>query len=149
MKICAGRKRDQKPHCRGDVYQVNLTYDLTVSSPLPAWDLYKQLRDKQPVPFGAFIKTKTTTIASFSPELFFMKRGRRITARPMKGTAAAGRNNDEDKKRSFALAADPKNRSENIMIVDLLTQRSREICKTAPLKRRTCLLSSDIRRYCR
>jgi para-aminobenzoate synthetase/4-amino-4-deoxychorismate lyase len=114
----------------GDVYQVNFTYDLSVASSLHAWDLYKHLRNYQPVPFGAFIKTGSATVASFSPELFFMKQERRIITRPMKGTARRGRNNSEDALLARALATDPKNRSENVMIVDLLRNDLGKICKT-------------------
>ena len=133
-KYARSIKKIRKLIAAGDIYQVNFTYDLSVSSSLRAWDLYIQLRDKQPVPFGAFIKTGTTTIASFSPELFFMKQGRHITTRPMKGTARRGRYNDEDKKRSASLAADPKNCSENVMIVDLLRNNIGKICKTGTVK---------------
>jgi para-aminobenzoate synthetase/4-amino-4-deoxychorismate lyase len=112
----------------GDVYQVNFTYDITVSSPLRPWELYKELRLMQPVPFGAFIKTRGATVASFSPELFFLRQGARIRVRPMKGTARRGRFSAEDDANARALVSDPKNRSENIMIVDLLRNDLGRIC---------------------
>jgi para-aminobenzoate synthetase / 4-amino-4-deoxychorismate lyase len=112
----------------GDVYQVNFTYDASVHSPLRSWDLYKELRTHQPVPFGAFIKTRGTTVASFSPELFFLRQGERLRVRPMKGTSPRGRFAEEDDAKASALAGDPKNRSENIMIVDLLRNDLGRIC---------------------
>jgi len=112
----------------GDVYQVNFTFDVSVSSPLQPWELYKELREKQPVPFGAFIKTPGTAIASFSPELFFLRQGKRIRVQPMKGTAPRGRFTKEDISIIQKLSSDPKNRSENIMIVDLLRNDLGKIC---------------------
>ena len=112
----------------GDVYQVNFTYDVSVSSSLQPWKLYKELRAKQPVPFGSFIRTHNVTIASFSPELFFLRLGNRIRVKPMKGTAPRGRFSGEDTAIAGKLANDPKNRSENIMIVDLLRNDLGKIC---------------------
>ncbi|MBN2188899.1 MAG: aminodeoxychorismate synthase component I [Chitinispirillaceae bacterium] len=124
----AALHRIRKYIAAGDVYQVNFTYDVSVSSPLPAWELYKELRKNQPVPFGAFIRTHETTVASFSPELFFSRQGSCIRVKPMKGTAPRGRLDEEDRVRERALADDLKNRSENIMIVDLLRNDLGRIC---------------------
>ena len=59
-------------------------------------------------------------LLSLSPELFFRLDGRRLTARPMKGTAKRGRFAAEDQARRAELAASPKNRAENLMITDLI-----------------------------
>ena len=64
--------------------------------------------------------TGTHWLLSFSPELFFAQRGRRLIARPMKGTSARGRDAATDTAAKAALAADPKQRAENLMIVDLM-----------------------------
>jgi para-aminobenzoate synthetase/4-amino-4-deoxychorismate lyase len=118
----------------GDVYQMNYTFGVAVTSRLRPWDLYRALRQMQPVPFGAFIKTARTSIASFSPELFFMRTGRRIAVRPMKGTAPRGRYVLEDEAIARTLSHDPKNRSENVMIVDLLRNDLGRICKTGSVR---------------
>jgi para-aminobenzoate synthetase / 4-amino-4-deoxychorismate lyase len=125
----AALRRIRKLIAAGDVYQVNFTYDVSVSSPLRPWEMYKDLRLKQPVPFGAFIKTRGATVASFSPELFFLRERSLIRVKPMKGTAARGRFSAEDRAKASALAEDPKNRSENIMIVDLLRNDLGRICE--------------------
>lgn len=127
-------RRIRKFIAAGDVYQVNFTYDVSVSSPLQPWDLYKELRTNQPVPFGAFIKTRGAVVASFSPELFFLRQGERIHTRPMKGTAPRDRFSGEDDACASALANDPKNRSENIMIVDLLRNDLGRICTPGSVK---------------
>jgi len=109
----------------GDVYQLNFTapFRLKVHGSIAA--LYAALRARQPVEYGAFLHTQPgKRILSFSPELFFridQKDGERsITTRPMKGTAARGRTTQEDRQRAEWLSNDPKNRAENLMIVDLL-----------------------------
>jgi para-aminobenzoate synthetase/4-amino-4-deoxychorismate lyase len=109
----------------GDVYQLNFTapYRVRVRGSVAA--LYARLRERQPVEYGAFLHWSTgRRILSFSPELFFRvdedNSGRRITTKPMKGTAARGRTTGEDRERAEWLRSDLKNRSENVMIVDLL-----------------------------
>lgn len=109
----------------GDVYQLNFTAPLRVHAPGPAADLYAKLHARQPAEYGAFVHWQEgRRILSFSPELFFRidRDGatRRITARPMKGTARRGRSASEDRAMAEWLRNDAKNRSENLMIVDLI-----------------------------
>lgn len=105
----------------GDSYQVNYTYRLrfdAFGSPLA---LYRRLRASQPVPYGALIALPDgRAVLSLSPELFVQHVAGDLTTRPMKGTAAATGDAQQDAKRAAALAADPKTRAENLMIVDLL-----------------------------
>ncbi|MBC7520417.1 MAG: chorismate-binding protein, partial [Sandarakinorhabdus sp.] len=82
--------------------------------------LYARLRAGSRAPFGALVFTGSLWLLSFSPELFFELKGRRLLARPMKGTAARGHDAADDAARAAALQADPKNRAENLMITDLL-----------------------------
>ena len=95
--------------------------------------LYRRLRSRQPAPYGAFLHTESNRrILSFSPELFFRVErdgaARRITTRPMKGTAPRGRTTGEDRALADGLSNDPKNRSENVMIVDLLRNDLGRLC---------------------
>ena len=105
----------------GDTYQVNYTYRLhfdVYGSPVA---LYRQLRQRQPVPYGSLIQLADgAAVLSLSPELFVRHADGLLTARPMKGTAAASGDAEQDRQAAKALAADPKNRAENLMIVDLL-----------------------------
>ncbi|RJF99900.1 aminodeoxychorismate synthase component I [Noviherbaspirillum saxi] len=105
----------------GDTYQTNYTYRLrfdAFGSPLA---LYRRLRLRQPVPYGALIAMPDgEAILSLSPELFVRHDNGMLTARPMKGTAPASGDDGIDASRSVALASDEKNRAENLMIVDLL-----------------------------
>ncbi len=104
----------------GDVYQANLTFPAMVAiagDPLAA---YAAIRARAAAGWGAVVATGRETILSFSPELFFALAGRTLTARPMKGTARRLADPADDARAAEALAADPKQRAENLMIVDLI-----------------------------
>jgi para-aminobenzoate synthetase/4-amino-4-deoxychorismate lyase len=104
----------------GDTYQVNYTLKLLFRWHGSAEALYRDLRHNQTVPYGAYIRRGEERILSFSPELFFRRNGADLVVRPMKGTARRGRNPAEDDLLRRGLREDSKNRSENVMIVDLL-----------------------------
>ncbi len=104
----------------GDIYQANLTMPLTAVAEGPALALYGALRQRQPVPHGAYLDLGGERLLSRSPKLFFRIRGDRIETRPMKGTHPRGATLEEDAQGKSWLATDPKNRAENLMIVDLL-----------------------------
>jgi para-aminobenzoate synthetase / 4-amino-4-deoxychorismate lyase len=104
----------------GDTYQVNYTLKLLFdfSGSIPVF--YNSLRRNQNVSYSGLIKKADTTILTFSPELFFRKQRNDIYVRPMNGTMQRGRTNAEDREFADFLHHDIKNRSENVMIVDLL-----------------------------
>lgn len=109
----------------GDVYQLNFTAPFRLETRESAAALYARLRARQPVDYGAFLHWEPGRfLQSFSPELFFRLESdgvsRRIVTRPMKGTAPRGRTAHEDRALAEWLRNDPKNRAENVMIVDLL-----------------------------
>jgi para-aminobenzoate synthetase/4-amino-4-deoxychorismate lyase len=108
----------------GDIYQLNFTAPLRFQIQERPAALYAHLRQRQPARYGAFLHWQEGhRILSFSPELFFRvdsNGARRITTRPMKGTAPRGRTTAEDRAVADWLCNDAKNRSENLMIVDLL-----------------------------
>ena len=117
----------------GDTYQVNYTYRLHFDAYGAPAALYARLRARQPVPYGALIALPDGgAVLSLSPELFMRHSGGTLTARPMKGTAPAAPHGagDDDVSRAAALAADPKNRAENLMIVDLLRNDMGRIAAT-------------------
>ncbi|WP_332875917.1 aminodeoxychorismate synthase component I [Massilia sp. S19_KUP03_FR1] len=115
----------------GDTYQVNYTYRIRFDAFGSVFALYSRLRARQPVPYGALIGLPDGgAVLSFSPELFVRLDGATLTARPMKGTAPASDDATEDARRAAALATDPKNRAENLMIVDLLRNDLGRIAQT-------------------
>ena len=128
-----GRIRDYI--AAGDTYQVNYTYRLRFDAFGSLFALYQRLRARQPVPYGALVGLPDgSAVLSFSPELFVRYTaspdGGTLLARPMKGTAPAGPDDTTSAKRAAALALDPKNRAENLMIVDLLRNDLGRIAQT-------------------
>ncbi|HVY30502.1 MAG TPA: aminodeoxychorismate synthase component I [Polyangiaceae bacterium] len=104
----------------GDSYQVcqSLRARFRVQGSPAA--LFGRLRAAQRTPYSALVETGEYSLVSLSPELFFRKRGAEVELQPMKGTAASGRDAEEDARISERLRADEKTRAENVMIVDLL-----------------------------
>ncbi len=125
----------------GDIYQVNYTLRLRFDAFGDPLALYARLRARQAVPYGAFIALPDgRTVLSLSPELFIRHADGLLTARPMKGTApAVGEDTahghaHENVQRAAALAADPKNRAENLMIVDLLRNDLGRVAATGSVR---------------
>jgi para-aminobenzoate synthetase component 1 len=105
---------------QGEVYQINSTFALNVSTQGSAQELYRQLANQHPSAHAAFIEDDEQTVLSFSPELFLQRRGTTLITRPMKGTAPRSNDPLEDQRFGQRLQASAKDRAENLMIVDLL-----------------------------
>ncbi len=123
----------------GDIYQLNFTVPFRVQMRGSGAELYSRLRGRQPVEYGAFVHWRPgQRILSFSPELFFSVEtegnARRIESRPMKGTAPRGPTTREDCRQAEWLRNDPKNRSENLMIVDLVRNDLGRLCEFGSVK---------------
>ena len=115
----------------GDTYQVNYTYRLRFDAFGSIYALYQRLRARQPVPYGALVALPDGgALLSFSPELFVRCLDGTLLARPMKGTAPASDDPALDAQQAAALALDPKNRAENLMIVDLLRNDLGRVART-------------------
>lgn len=112
----------------GDTYQVNFTDRITLHTPLPPAEAFATLIRQQPVSYAAFLNLGEHHILSLSPELFFTLVGDKITTRPMKGTMPRGFDLAEDALAAITLHNDEKNRSEHVMIVDLLRNDLGRIC---------------------
>ena len=120
----------------GDCYQVNLTFPLeTRLLSGTALDLYTALRGRQTVGFGAYVDLGGPVLLSRSPELFLrLDAGGRIEARPMKGTARRGDDPVEDAELAEGLRQSPKDRAENLMIVDLLRNDIARIARVGSVR---------------
>ena len=105
---------------QGDTYQTNYSFRLRGRVEGDLRSLYSDLLAAQGGGYHAFLETGRHTVVSASPELFFRWDGRRIESRPMKGTVARGRWEQEDSRFRERLLASGKDRAENVMIVDLL-----------------------------
>lgn len=104
----------------GDTYQVNFTGKYTFRLQGSPLQLYQALREKQKVAFSALFHCEETKLLSFSPELFFEKKGAYFHSKPMKGTMPRSNNPLIDTKNRHQLASHPKTIAENIIIVDLI-----------------------------
>lgn len=118
----------------GDTYQVNFTGRYRFEFSGSPYAFYEALKRRQEVAYNAFIKRGETSIISLSPELFFRRDGQQITMKPMKGTLHRGRTVAEDCTNMQKLASDEKNRSENLMIVDLLRNDLGRISQTGSVR---------------
>ncbi|MEA3469635.1 MAG: aminodeoxychorismate synthase component I [Thermodesulfobacteriota bacterium] len=112
----------------GDTYQVNYTLKLLFDFSGSPIAFYENLRRNQSVAYGAMIRLGGEHILSLSPELFFRVSPDSILVRPMKGTMGRGRYLEEDLGFCQILKKDIKNRSENVMIVDLLRNDLARLC---------------------
>lgn len=118
----------------GDCYQVNFTFPLTgiaYGSPLA---LYARLRQRQPTRHAALLVDGDSVSLSLSPELFLARQGERLLTRPMKGTAPRGATPAADAANRAALLASPKERAENLMIVDLLRNDLGRVAATGSVR---------------
>ncbi|NPV52693.1 MAG: aminodeoxychorismate synthase, component I [Firmicutes bacterium] len=118
----------------GDIFQVNLSQRLTAKIAGSPWDLYRQLRQINPAPFGAYLNCRDVVIASASPERFLKVRDRKVETRPIKGTRPRGRTQKEDRALRAELMYSPKDRAELVMIVDLERNDLGRVCEYGSVK---------------
>ncbi|WP_026100907.1 aminodeoxychorismate synthase component I [Synechococcus sp. PCC 7336] len=118
----------------GETYQVNFTFRLRSHFQGSAWPLFLDLVQAQSTPYCAYFETDEFAICSASPELFFRKLGDRVELRPMKGTAARGRTLAEDAANRGWLQRSPKDRAENLMIVDMIRNDIGRIAELGTVK---------------
>jgi para-aminobenzoate synthetase/4-amino-4-deoxychorismate lyase len=104
----------------GDTYQVNYSFRLQAPFTDEPWAFFCNLVHAQKAHHAAFVENDRFALCSASPEQFFKLDGNHITARPMKGTARRGCTPEEDERCAEALLQSPKDRAENVMIVDMI-----------------------------
>jgi len=105
---------------QGDTYQVNYTVQLKQDLSVDPFATYNRMVVEQEAGYNAYVEHDEMAVISMSPELFFEQNDRELMTRPMKGTTQRGVTDQEDLAQASWLEQDPKNRSENMMIVDLL-----------------------------
>jgi anthranilate synthase component 1 len=103
----------------GDIFQVVLSQRLRVESGADPMDIYRALRVINPSPFMFFLRTREATLLGSSPEIMVRVENGRITSRPLAGTRPRGKTPEQDAALEQELLADPKERAEHIMLVDL------------------------------
>jgi para-aminobenzoate synthetase component 1 len=118
----------------GEIYQANLTRTIRLPFRGDPLACYLRLRARQPVPYGAYLDLGELQILSNSPECFLRIEGDLIETAPIKGTRARGDDAASDAAAVASLRADPKERAEHIMIVDLERNDLGRICETGSVE---------------
>ncbi len=103
----------------GDAYQVVPSQRFSADLPVEAFSVYRGLRTVNPSPYMYFLEFGDFQIAGASPEPLIKVQGRSVETRPIAGTYARGKSEDEDRRLAEKLVSDPKERAEHVMLVDL------------------------------
>jgi anthranilate synthase component 1 len=103
----------------GDIFQVVISQRLQLELTAHPFEVYRTLRVVNPSPFMFYLRTPAVTRVGSSPEILVRVVDGKITVRPLAGTRRRGRTEDEDRQLAEELLADPKERAEHVMLVDL------------------------------
>jgi anthranilate synthase component I len=103
----------------GDIFQVVLSQRFSAKTPADPFAIYRALRVVNPSPYMYFLKLGETSVVGSSPEMLVKVQGREASYRPIAGTRPRGADEKEDERLAAELAANPKERAEHIMLVDL------------------------------
>jgi para-aminobenzoate synthetase component I len=118
----------------GDFYQVNLAGRFRVASSRSPHEIYLDMRTLQPVRHGLFLDAGDFAVLANSPEQFLSIAGDLVETKPIKGTRPRGRTPGEDRRLIAELVADPKERAEHVMIVDLERSDLGRICRPGTIE---------------
>ncbi|MEN8928584.1 MAG: aminodeoxychorismate synthase component I [Flavobacteriales bacterium] len=114
---------------QGDIYEMNFCHEFYAeNAEINPFEIYQKLNELTNAPFSTFYKNNEQFIVCGSPERYIKKEGNKIITQPIKGTAKRGKTNEEDEAIKLELSQNEKERSENIMIVDLVRN---DLSKTA------------------
>nr|WP_299244434.1 aminodeoxychorismate synthase component I [uncultured Halomonas sp.] len=113
----------------GDCYQINLAQRFSAGYEGDPWQAYCLLRQATPTPFGGYMAWQDKAVMSLSPERFIEVRDDRVETRPIKGTRPRGATFESDDAFAQDLIQSPKDRAENVMIVDLLRNDLGRVCQ--------------------
>jgi anthranilate synthase component 1 len=103
----------------GDIFQVVLSQRLEIPLTADPFEVYRTLRVVNPSPFMFFLRTPKCTLVGSSPEILVRVVDGKVTVRPLAGTRRRGKTEEEDEQLAVELLADPKERAEHVMLVDL------------------------------
>jgi anthranilate synthase component 1 len=103
----------------GDIFQVVISQRLQTTLHVPPFEVYRTLRVVNPSPFMFYLRTPQVTLVGSSPEIMVRVVNGLVTTRPLAGTRPRGATPEEDQRLAAELLADPKERAEHVMLVDL------------------------------
>lgn len=115
---------------RGDIYEANFCQEFySENVDIDPFNIYRSLNEISTPPFAAYLKLENFNLISASPERYLKKKGDHLLSQPIKGTARRAEDVKEDLRIAAELANDPKEQSENVMIVDLVRNDLSRIAK--------------------
>ncbi len=114
----------------GDIIQVVLSQRMSGDLTVDPFDIYRVLRTLNPSPYMFFLRCGDTIVTGASPEVMVRKEGSRVELRPIAGTRPRGATPEQDQQLAEELLADPKERAEHVMLVDLGRNDLGRVCKT-------------------
>ncbi|MEX5328099.1 aminodeoxychorismate synthase component I [Pseudomonas paraeruginosa] len=118
----------------GDCYQVNYSQRFQAACSGSPWAAYQALRRACPTPFSGYLRLAGGAILSLSPERFLRLSQGQVETRPIKGTRPRGETPAEDAALGASLLSSPKDRAENLMIVDLLRNDLGRSCRPGSVR---------------
>ncbi|MGW0806663.1 aminodeoxychorismate synthase component I [Nonomuraea sp. NPDC002799] len=129
-RYLADVRRCQEELLAGESYEICLTNAVRLPALVSPLRFYGRMRTRNPAPYAAYLSAGGVQVACSSPERFLkIDKGRVVESKPIKGTAPRGATQAEDERLRTTLAADPKSRAENLMIVDLLRNDLGRVCE--------------------
>ncbi len=118
----------------GDIFQVVISQRLSTTTRAAPFEVYRALRVVNPSPFMFYVQTPSVTLVGASPEILCRIEDRTVTSRPLAGTRPRGRTEAEDLGLEAELLADPKERAEHVMLVDLGRNDLARVCRPGSVK---------------
>ena len=128
----------------GDIFQVVISQRLEVPLTAHPFEVYRTLRVVNPSPFMFYVRTPSVTLVGSSPEVMVRVVDGQVTVRPLAGTRRRGKTEEEDRQLAVELLADPKERAEHVMLVDLGRNDVGRVCRYRTVEVTDCM---TIERY--
>ncbi|HEV8232808.1 MAG TPA: chorismate-binding protein [Thermoanaerobaculia bacterium] len=128
----------------GEIYQVVLSERWTAPLTVDPLDVYEALRELNPSPYLFYLQTREAAIFGASPEMLVRCRGRHAETRPIAGTIRRGATPEEDDELARRMLADPKERAEHVMLVDLGRNDLGRVCEIGSVE---VTRYADVERY--
>lgn len=123
----------------GDIFQVVLSQRLERHTRADPFEIYRALRVVNPSPYMIYLQAAGSILVASSPEILCRTREGRVISRPLAGTRPRGADSEEDRRHEEELLADPKERAEHVMLVDLARNDLSRVCKAGTVEVERCM----------
>jgi len=137
-------RRAKEAIAAGDAFQIVLSQRLSRQTDIDPFEVYRALRIVNPSPYQVYLQARDCIVVASSPEIACRVRGRTVTNRPLAGTRPRGATADADAALEKELLADPKERAEHSMLVDLGRNDLGRVCEAGSIVVKRCM---DVERY--